>query len=724
MYHYSEDFLSGLDVSNLEIANQLLSIFNEAFLGFENSTLNQEQLFIRFCKWDKDTVKLGSSVLFSFEPNFIKFYETSTLEIQELEPLVSRIIRQCDLSFNERSSIQDDLRLTIEKYALQDFITVCTKEFINQNSSVVENISYQVVTDPQDAQLYINGLAVQTVNGVYNSQGKAGTVISVKVEAQGYCTLTDTFTLGKETSKTYTLEPQYIKVHFAVVPDDAEVKLYRVHGEVEGAQPLSDLPSGVIDTLEEVSLNKVQDMYCQSLRMYQKFILYTKKRLYKPSTFSFTALEDLHKVITLEDYKVHVVINLEETAHVSLNGKSIDIFPYEFDCMVGEFIKIEAFTDSGLRYSNFIIANEADIPKGLNINISFTKTYHLSVSLTQEAELFINGEMVGNFYEGDFIENSVVDIKVEKDGYLAISDRIVMTRDIEKVYTLTELLPRYPVVIAVNPSDAFLTINGKAVTSPWVSEVYEGSSLEVRASKDGYYAFNEKILINSKVNKILDLTPLPILDVTLKITCNVEGATCYVNDQLYTLPGELKVQVGSRLKVQVFKDGYTSFETEVQVNGNQELKVQLQELQDPSTCTLNLYVDRINALVMINGKQVNPESIHQYKVEVPKDTICYLQVTLPGFSPYYERFTVTEDLSKRVYLEKDPELEMYRLSVYLKPLGAVLKVNDVIESVPFVRDYRSRTPINIKCYRDGYRTFEQNLIMTKNYLIPVILEEV
>lgn len=740
MYHYSETFLSSLDTSNVEIANQLLNVFNEAFLGFENSNLDQNQLFIRFCHYDKQSVKLGVSVLFAVTPNLVKFYETNILEINEIDSLVSRIIRYCDLSYNERNSFQDDLRLTIEKYALKDFIKVIVKDYINKNSSIIENINYQIVVEPMDAQLYINDETVETINGVYNSSAKAGTTINVKIDKQGYNILEDSFIINTELTKKYTLEPIYIKAHFAIVPNDACINLYKVN-DIE-SQPLTTLsidqyqPSSLIDilppdidlsNLEEIELNKVDDMYCQDLRMYDKFILYTKKRLYKSNVYMFTALDNIHKVITLESYKVHVTINLDEqyknNSHVSINDKSIDVFPYEMDCAIGEYLKIEAFTDDGMQYSNFVIINEADIKDGLVFNISFTKMYHLSVSLTQKAQLYINGEFVGDCFEGDFIEGSVVDIKVQLDGYVPINERLIITHDVDKIYTLDELIPRIPVVVSVVPDNALLTINGKEVLNPYISEVYENTTLNIRASCDNYYSYNEKFVITKDFNKNIVLEALPILNVTLEINCNVQDAQCYINDQIFTLPGSLVVPVGSRLKIEVFKDGYTSYKEDIVVNENQELNIELKPLENPNNCALSLYVDKVNALVMINGKQIDPISINNYTVSIPKDTIVDLQVTLPNYSPYYERFVMTGNIEKRVYLQKQPELEMYRLSVFVQNTGAILKINDIVESHPFVKDYRSNAPVNIKCYLDGYRTFEQNIIMTKNLIVPIVLDK-
>lgn len=737
MYHYSENFLSSLNISNIEVANQLLDIFNEAFLGFENSDLNQNQLFIRFCHYDKTSVKLGVSTLFAVAPNLVKFYESNILEIDEINNLVSRIIRQCDISYSNRENFEDDLRLTIEKYALKDFINVVVKDYINKNSSIVERINYQIVIDPIDAQLYINDQPVETINGVYNSCSKANTTINVKIDKQGYNLLQDSFILNSEINKQYTLQPIYIKAHFAVVPDNATINLYKVSNidiqplSIDQYKPycLEDVLPPEIDlsNLEEIDLNKIDDMYCQDLKMYDRFILYVKKRLYKPFVYTFTALDNIHKVVSLEDYKVHVTINLDEqykdNSHVSINGKSIDVFPYEMDCAIGEFLKIEAFTDGGLQYSNFVIINEADIANGLIFNISFTKMYHLSVSLTQKAQLYINGVFVGDYFEGDFVENSIIDVKVQLDGYVPINDQLIITHNINKTYTLDELIPRIPVVISVNPNNALLTINGKQVLNPYISEVYENSTLNIRASCDGYYAYNEKFIITQPFNKNIDLTPLPIVDVTLKITCNIEDVTCYINDQIFTLPGSLVVPVGSRLKIEVFKDGYTSYNQEIVVNESQDLNIELQPLQNPDNCTLSLYVDKVNALVMVNGKQIDPVSINNYEISIAKNTIVDLQVTLPGYSPYYERFVISDDTQKRIYLEKQPELEMYRLSVFVQNMGAILKINDIVQSHPFVKDYRSRTPVNIKCYLDGYVTFEQNVIMTQNLIIPIVLEK-
>lgn len=721
-YSYSEDFLNELDVSNIDIANKLLTIFNDAFLGFENSELNENQLYIRMCHYDKDGVKLGKSTLFVIEPNLVQFYETGTLEINELKSLVSRIIINCDLSYSERNNFENELRIMVEKYALTDFIKVVTKDYINQNSTVIENINYQIVADPQNAQIYINGELVESVNGVYNGTAKAGSEIVVRVEAQGYQIEQESFILNSEIQKVYNLVPIYTKFHLAIEPSDAEINLYKIKESIDS--------NGSNDqNLEEISLIKKDDMYCADLKLYDQFILYAKKRMYKPHTYSFTNLDNIYKVINLESYKVHVTINLDENypdAFVSINGKSVDVFPYQMDCAIGEFLTIKAHTGDGLKYSNFVVINEADIADGLTFNITFTKTYMVTLSTTNENALMcVNSELIGNQYRGEFIENSVVDVRVELEGYVPINEKILVRENVNKVYILNELIPRLPVTVSVFPEDAFLSINGIHVMNPHIFEVYENSVLSIRAMKSGYYPYTEKVVVNQPIIKNISLIELPVQNAVLNISCNVEEATCYVNDHIFDIPGSLTVAVGTKLKIEVFKDGYNTYQNEIVVNESQDLIINLEPLINPNTVILTLNVNRSNALVMVNSRQIDPieGSNDVYELSVPINTMVDILVTLQGYSPYREKFICTENTTKNIIMEKDPELEMHKLQVYVQNPGATLLINGIVEASPFVREYRQRTPINIKCHLEGFRPFEQNIVMTEDIIVPIVLEK-
>ena len=729
-YHYSEKFLNTLNVSNIEVANQLLDIFNDAFIGFENSNLNSNKLYIQFCHYDKNGVKQGKSTLFIVEPNLVQFYETGILEINEIDSLINRIIRNCDLSYSERDTFNDQLRITIEKYALKDFVETIIKDYINQNSSIVEQLNYQIVVDPQAAQLYINDQPVETVNGVYNNQGKAGTEIKIKIDMQGYHIIEDSFILNNGIQKKYILQPIYTKFHLAINPCDANIKLYKSNNlEI---MPLSDATSDQnidLSDLEEIELNKYDDMYCQDLKLYDQFIIYASKRLYKPYTYAFTNLDNIYKVINLEQYKVHVTINLDpiyDNAHVSINGKSVDVFPYEMDCAVGEYLEIDAFTDDGMRYSNFVIINESDIANGLIFNITFTHTYQLDISVTNDnARLYVNSQLVGQCYSGEFIEDSVVDIRVELEGYIPINERILIKNNISKTYTLNELIPRIPVTISVSPDDSLLSINGIPVLNPYISEVYENSTLSIRAIKDGYYSYNEKFVVNQSVNKNIVLTELPEQNVSVNIDCNIENIICYINDQLFSVPGTLIVEKGAQIKIDAFKDGYKNYQKQFVIDQDQDILIEMIPISEPTTVLLTLNINKSNALVMVNSKQIDPidENCRIYEINIQKDAVADVLVTLTGYSPYRERFICNENIVKNIYLEKDPELEMYKLQVYVQNSGATLQINGVVEASPFIRSYRSRAPINIKCKLDGFRTFEQNLIMTKDAIVPIILDK-
>lgn len=728
---FSDHFLTSIDKSNIELAKKLLGIFNDAFVAIEDQ---QGKTVIGFKIWDKVSVTTNT-------------YVKRFIVDGDIPYLSRKIIRECDLSAFDRASVEDELRITIEKYALADFLNTVIDNFNRVDIPVKNEIQQTFVISPQDAKLVINDEVRVLINGVFTGLFTKGESLTITVSKDGYHAIDRVITASNNTEKI-TLEPIDYHLHLAVVPHDAEVHLYKgalstlpdyVHGNTSLTDeiPPHSLSDDLFtpDTSEEIPLIETQDMLFAKLQ-HGTYTVRAKKRLYDRYQETFTIDSPAFKVINLEPKFVHVDLTMDpiyDNALTSINGKSVEL-PYSFDMDIGESALIESRLGD-LVYRNYIIANEADVKNGLEYNITFIKKYTLDIAVDKPCQIYINNELQGTpYYSGEFTQGSRVDVRIESERYVPITETFYMARDIQKMYTLEELLPLHDCTIAVTPKDAFVTINGKAVVNPFNGQFPEGSSITVKATALNYISYNEVIVFNDAVTREIVLEQYELFKPTVRITCNVAEAVCFINDQEMDLPASITVEQGSRLKVNIRAEGYKDH-NEIIVVRNQDItrdivltEITQDELQDLVNITIN--VNRINSLVFLNNRQLDGEVIQSeageitnylFKTKVPRGTYCQLQVTNPGYRPYFETFVPNVDFERNVILTKEPHYNLYRVNIFCRTSGAILEVNGKKVSSPYVHDLLEGTKLSVKCYADFFTTFEYNAIITKDIILPIEL---
>lgn len=731
---YSKEFLESVDSSNLEIANNLLGIFNAALYGIRKQ---EDMIILTFKRWGKNGVT---------EDTFLKSFVVHSNN----DHLVKRIITECDLDAYTRDTVQDELRVTVEKYALKDFIKLTIDEFNRKELEIRDQVQVQIVLDPIDATLIVNDAKVSTINGVFSAMFFEGEPIAIKATKDGY----RDYESSLEASSTVinvTLEQVKYNVHFALFPEDALITLYK--GKVQEIQDLYDsehtqltdlIPAhSLADDLftlndgDRIDLTREQDMYLTKLP-FGEYTVKAECRLFKSFQETFTLDDNLFKSIHLKPYFVEIRLDVDpvfQEAYTSINGKSVEL-PYTFKMAVGESALIESrYKD--LEYRNYIIANEADIRTGLDFTISFIRKFTLDLRVPDGASLFVNNMLQGvPYFSGEFTQGSRVDVQVKQEGYVPISETFYMMRDIQKIYELEERLPMYTLKYSVTPESAYVTVNGMPVANPYEMDFIEGSEVHLRATKENYIAFSETVIMHQNEERNIILEQYEMFKPTVKITCDVPDAICFINDQEIELPVNLTVEQGSRLKVNIHAEGYKDHDEIIEVK-NQDITRDIHleemtedELQDLVNIVIN--VNRINSIVMLNNKQIDGEIVYSdegeivnyvFKTQVPRGTYCQLQVTNPGYYPYFETFVPDMDFERDVILSKEPQYKLYRVNVFSRTAGSILEVNDKIVSSPYVHDVLEGSDIKVRCHLDGYVPYEYVGKVDRDLIISIELNK-
>ena len=720
MYDFSNAFkeqIKGLNVQS--ISAKILTVLNNAFDSIQNQ---DGKVLISFKEFESNSVL---SHIFTVNVDFVQLSK-NVLKINNLNSLSIDIIKTCRTK-NFDKTLENENYLTIEKYAIQDFVTEVVKDYFKE--SITNEKVYTISVKPQDALLIVNDEKVTTINGTYSDKAPENSEIKVYVSHDNYEPVEETIVVTSDkTLFNFNLEPVLCTFNLVTVPETDNVHLYKKVERTylneksgtalkESTKPSSFVFSDPEYTYSEIPLVKNDRVYQCSVNKGSEFVLQVKKRLYKDISKTILFDRDIFEVLDLEKYCIPVKITGPENCSVYVNDELVEI-PYKTELGVNEGLKIEALSDSGEVYKNFVIGNESNISTGLEFNINFTKMFDFDIKVEDSADLYINNLKIdSNSYSEKLIEGSVVDVRVEKSGYVPVTERFYITHDIEKEYVLTEKLPEKVLSISVEPQDAYLILNGQQVTNPYTGMFTENSEIQIKVFKSGYKAITENIIVNSDIEKNYVLEEVQINKPILNIDCNVEDAVLVVNNDFVTLPASIYGVPGSLYSIMISKEGFKTYTNEIRLVENTDLHVELEKLSSEELTDkvkLNVKCSKLNSLIMINGVQVDNNST----VEYPRGTILDIEVTYPGYATCSSRMTISEDTDLNIVLEKTDNLSSYRVYIY-NTTGATLTVNDKQVAAPYVSDFEYGSKVKIKSELDGYETYENELFIDQDYIIYI-----
>ena len=716
-----KEHIKKLDVQNT--ANEILATLNNSF----DSIVNDGKVLISFRDFDGKSIK---SHIFTVNVDFVSLSK-NVLKINNLNTLSIDIINQCS-DVQIQNTLDSGVYFSILKYALQDFITETVTDLFKE--SIVNEKVYTISVKPQDALLIVNDEIVSTINGTYSDKAPENSEIKVHISSENYEPLEETFTLSSEKSVyDFELKPVLCTFNLVTVPETDNVHLYKKVERTylnektgtalkESTKPSSFVFSDPEYTYSEIPLDKNGRVYQCSVNKGSEFVLQVKKRLYKDISETILFDKDIFEVIDLEEYFVPVKINAPENCSVYIDDELVTV-PYSTKLAVNEGIKIEALSDTGEVYKNFVIANESHISTGLEFDIEFTKMFNFDIRVEDSADLYINNLKIdSNSYSEKLIEGSIVDVRVEKSGYVPVTERFYITQDIEKEYNLTEKLPEKVVSISVSPQNAYLFVNGQQVTNPYSGTFTENSEIQIKTFASGYKAITENIVINSDIEKQYTLEEVQIEKPILNINCNIPDATLVVNNDFITLPASIYGVPGSLYSVMISKEGFKTYSNEIRLVENTDINVELEKLSSEELTDkvkLKVNCSKLNSIIMINGKQVDNNST----VEYPRGTILDIEATYPGYVTYSRRMSISEDTELEITLEKSENLSTYRVYIY-NTSGATLTVNDRHVAAPYVSDFEYGSKVKIKSELDGYKTYENELFIDQDYIVNINLEKI
>lgn len=118
---------------------------------------------------------------------------------------------------------------------------------------------------------------------------------------------------------------------------------------------------------------------------------------------------------------------------------------------------------------------------------------------------------------------------------------------------------------------AEIMVNGERKGSvSWKGQLSSGP-VEISIMKTGYKPYRQTIALKTNENKVIriSLKDLEVTTGSVRVSCNVEGASVYVDDEYKgTTPGEFRRIPTGKHQLKVTKDGYDNYTTDVEIPEN------------------------------------------------------------------------------------------------------------------------------------------------------------
>jgi len=209
------------------------------------------------------------------------------------------------------------------------------------------------------------------------------------------------------------------------------------------------------------------------------------------------------------------------------------------------------------------------------------------------AKIYINGKSTGKTTPAtirQLVAGSIITIRVEKDGYEPMTQKLKIPDDNEPAVINLKLEPADKGILNIitDPPGAAVMINGiltKQVTPTAIKNLPVGKDLKITLSKPGYEDFEENIrLATSRPQKIsATLKPLKQNNASLKVKSSPSGASVYIDGKNTgkKTPAVLKdIKPGNHV-IKLTLEGYNTWSTQWMANPDEhrELNISLTNKQ-------------------------------------------------------------------------------------------------------------------------------------------------
>jgi archaellum component FlaG (FlaF/FlaG flagellin family) len=320
------------------------------------------------------------------------------------------------------------------------------------------------------------------------------------------------------------------------------------------------------------------------------------------------------------------------------------------------------------------------------------------------AQIYVDGKQVGTVPMKVKVKPGRHQVEIKKAGYSTHKQWVTLTE--KQVWTVQAIMkplekPKGTLLVAADVSDAEVLVDGKAVgTAPVVvKDLAEGPhTVEVR--KKGAPPWKQVVVVKSgSIKKVTASIGASVpKHGTLRVVCNVPGATVYVDGEK---KGKAPLTVPQLLPgdhiVRVEAEGYMAKQVPFKVVVDQQSLVTVdleKKKEEAPTGTIRIQSDQPDAEIILDGRRIGkaPKELK----DIPAG-LHLVKVVKPGFLTY----------SEKVKLQKG---QTYTITALLKKGGKVKITSSPAGATVFIDTKPvGRTPVTGHVLEEGTYTVEVEL---------------
>lgn len=535
----------------------------------------------------------------------------------------------------------------------------------------------KVIPTPGNAEVEINGLLTDMINGDYNSTFK------YTLTMNGYETLTDTYKIKRE-CKIYPIMKKYHRLTIVPTVDNEPKENIKVQFIIKG-----EIVDG-IKKYEYINDTPIEEYYVDVTDGDIQYILKdeysnidvgTVENVYSDTTV-WTEL-NFGKVVFIllpTPYDSIVYINGRKTNAIS---ETIDNIPLTINYEVSKdgYLTIdgtEIIMENTIREVNLVsnYAKISIIPTPSDATVEFDTTEIISQD---------NNKIV-------VPTGSMVRYIVSKNGYQTVDREIEANNDEEIYVVLEERL--YTFTIIPTPSDAIIEINGVIRNS--ISVEYN-TFVTYKVQREDYIMVMDNYLVTDDTE--LEVT-LPKQKVTLNVVTIPEDAQVMING---TITKEYTAKQFTIANIIASKEGYTTIDMIETMDDDKTVEIELMRYY-----TLTIVSNPSEAKILINGEETHSKQI--------KDgDIVTVNVSLEGYETVEKEYIMTKNITEVIELRP-----LYTLTIIPIPADSLITING--ENRNEITLPRGET-VNWSVYKHTYITQDGSFKIVEDEVKHITLQQ-
>ena len=411
-------------------------------------------------------------------------------------------------------------------------------------------------------------------------------------------------------------------------------------------------------------------------------------------------------------------------AQLTINGEKVEVKEgvWKWTSLEPVELKVKATSTGYVDWEQTVTkAGEIELP----IALEKIPAMRLEGTLDPaDAVLTINGKPVeaqDGRWKWSSLELAELKLKATRKGYTDFEQTVEKAGDVSLPIALAKI-PAMRLEGTLEPADAVLTINGKAVEAKegrWKWSSLEPAELKLKATRKGYFDFEQTVVKGGELKLPIALEKIAAMQ--LEGTLDPPDAVLTINGKpVEAKEGRWKWSSlePEQLKLKATRAGYMDFEHTIAKAGQTRVPIALEKIP---AMRLEGTLDPADAVLTINGTAVE-SSEGRWKWTSREPIELKLKATRSGYREWERTIAKAGSHRLPISLERIPAIQ---LEGTLDPADATLTVNgEAVETKEGRWEWKSLEPqkVTVKAVHKAYAAWEHVLTKTGSFKVHAVLD--